>query len=425
MHAAQHVGTVIVPLNDRLHERELARQLEHADPAWLVYDDEHAETAGALVARLGNIRAVEATRELQGMPAAPAPLPERIDLSQPHSIIYTSGTTGAPKGVLLTNGNHLASATASIARLGCTSEDSWLSVLPLYHVGGLSILLRAAIVGMRVVLHARFDARAANRAIHSQEVTIVSLVPTMLSRMLDDAGGKPYPSTLRCALIGGGPASKWLLERARQAGVPAFPTYGLTETASQVCTATVEEAALCGGSAGRPLHGVELRIANPDLDGWGDILIRGPQVTPGYFRNPEITSRLLVGGWLHTGDVGHVDANGRLWVVGRSSDVIITGGEKVVPDEVEAVLTAHPQVLDAAVCGQDDAIWGQRVAAAVVLQAGVELDASRLQAWCRRFLAGFKVPRQFEVVAALPRTASGKLRRHRLRERAPGDEKGG
>jgi fatty-acyl-CoA synthase len=153
-------------------------------------------------------------------------------------------------------------------------------------------------------------------------------------------------------------------------------------------------------------------------------LIRGPQVTPGYFRNPEITSRSLVGGWLHTGDFGHVDADGRLWVAGRRGDLIITGGEKVVPDEVEAVLTAHPQVVGAAVFGQDDAIWGQRVAAAVVLEAGAELDASRLQGWCRRFLASFKVPRHFEVVAALPRTASSKLRRYRLRERATGDETG-
>jgi len=419
VHAAQHVGAVIIPLNDRLHQRELSAQLEHADPACLVYDDEHAELAGALAARQGHIRAVHAYRGWQDLPAAPGPLPERLVLPQLHSVIYTSGTTGSPKGVMLTNGNHLASATASMARIGCTRHDCWLSVLPLYHVGGLSILLRAALGGMGVVVHARFEARAANRAIHEQGVTIVSLVPTMLARMLDDAEGRPYPSTLRCALLGGGPAPPQLQERARQAGLPVFPTYGLTETASQVCTATADDAVRHGGSAGRSVDGVDLRIAGPDPEGWGDILIRGPQVTPGYFRDPRLTSRTIVGGWLHTGDLGRVDADGRLWVAGRRDDVIITGGEKVVPDEVEAVLTAHPQVVDAAVFAQRDAIWGQRVAAAVVLELGAALDASQLEVWCRRLLAGFKVPRHFDFVAALPRTASGKLRRYRLRDPGP------
>jgi O-succinylbenzoic acid--CoA ligase len=287
--------------------------------------------------------------------------------------------------------------------------------MPLCHVGGLSIPLRAALHGFAVMLTGRFDAVAVARVLHTQRVTLLSMGPTMLVRLLEAAGAAPFPLGLRCALIGGGGCSTDLIARARACGLPAVPTYGMTEAASQICTADADDVTTAPGSVGRPLAGLDLRVLAPDAAGWGQIAVRGPQITAGYFRNADATAHAFEAGWLQTGDVGRVDTTGRVWVLGRGTDLIVTGGEKVVPDEVEAVLATHPSVQEAAVYGVPDPLWGQRVAAAVVLRRGAELEVADLQAWCRGRVAGFKVPRQFQAVTMLPRTASGKVQRHLLR----------
>ena len=415
IHAAQQLGVALVPLNDRLQTDELAAQVLNADPAWLLYDDEHAEPAHALCARVPALRPVGAAGDLGRLPASRGALPDHVDPQALHSIIYTSGTTGAAKGVVLTNANHYASATASMQRLGQHADDVWLSPLPLYHVGGLSIPLRAALGGFAVMLMRRFDADAVDRALRTQRVTLLSLVPTMLVRLLDAAGDARVPPGVRCALIGGGGCPPDLIARARAHGIPAVPTYGMTEAASQICTADADDIATAPGSVGRPLAGLDLRVLDPDATGWGQIAVRGPQITPGYFRNTEATAHAFDGGWLRTGDIGRVDDAGRVWVLGRGADLVVTGGEKVVPEEVEAALATHPSVQEAAVYGVPDPLWGERVAAAVVLRPGAELAPADLRAWCRRRVAGFKVPRQFQVVPTLPRTASGKVQRHLLR----------
>ena len=193
-----------------------------------------------------------------------------FDLQAWHSIVYTSGTTGRPKGAILTYGNHWWSAVASALNLGLLADDSWLACLPLFHVGGLSILLRSVICGMTAVVQSRFDAAEVNRAIDEHGVSIVSVVSTMLDRMLTERGGRPYPSSLRCVLLGGGPAPLPLLERATAAGVPVVQTYGLTETASQVVTLAPEDALSKLGSAGKPLMGSEIRVERRrrDLRQW-------------------------------------------------------------------------------------------------------------------------------------------------------------
>jgi O-succinylbenzoic acid--CoA ligase len=271
--------------------------------------------------------------------------------------------------------------------LGLDPAERWLCVMPLAHVGGLSILIRSVIYATTVVLHDRFETEAVLRALSDpdERITIVSLVPTMLARLLD--AGLRNPPTLRWALLGGGPIAPALLGQAAEAGVPVAPTYGMTEACSQIAT------------FGYALPGVELITSE------GEILVRGPIVAPG---------ALSEDGWLHTGDLGDLDERGRLAIVGRTADTIVTGGENVAPAEVEAALLEHPAVADAGVFAQPDPEWGEAVIAAVVLANGAAATEDQLREHCASRLARFKVPKRFEFRESLPRGESGKLLRREL-----------
>ena len=419
IHAAPRCGVVLVPLNTRLAPAELAWQLADSGANLLLHDDAHAQVAtglGTIPCR--SLAAVAA----QGPAASEAGATASLALDVPHTIIYTSGTTGRPKGAPLTVGNHWWSATASALNLGLHADDRWLAVLPLFHVGGLAIVLRGAIYGMPVVLHERFDPAAALAAIDHEGVTIASVVAVMLQRMLALRGDRPLPPHFRCALLGGGPAPRPLLETCAARGVPVVQTYGMTETASQAATLAPADALRKLGSAGQPLLPLELRIVTADRDAVpgevGEICVRGPMVTPGYHNNPVASAAAFVDGWFHTGDLGYLDAEGFLYVVERRSDLIISGGENIYPAEVEAVLLAHPAVSEVGVVGVPDARWGQVPVAAIVVAAGHAPDralAAEVLAFCRARLAAYKCPRSVHFCAALPRTASGKLRRAELR----------
>src|SRR3954469_121378 len=306
-------------------------------------------------------------------------------------VLHPSGTTAAPKPVELTYGNFRASAAAAQANLPIGPEDRWLCVLPLFHVGGLSILTRTAFYGASAIVHERFDAEAVRESLESGEATVVSLVATMLRR-LRGAGLERAPG-LRAALVGGGPVPRDLLEWGRDVGLPLLQTYGMTETCSQIATAAA------GSDAARPLPGVEIRIGER-----GEILVRGPMASRGALGDD---------GWLHTGDRGRLDEEGFLHVEGRLKDVIVTGGENVAAAEVEEALVAHPAVADAAVVGRPDPEWGEAVTAFVVVD-GARVDDAELVAWCRERLAGYKLPRAIVRVDELPRTDSGKLLKGRL-----------
>jgi o-succinylbenzoate---CoA ligase len=323
---------------------------------------------------------------LSGKPLAEAHEPAPADIA---TLMFTSGTTAGPKPVGLSYDNWLWNALGSALALGLDPEERWLCPMPLAHVGGLSIQLRSAIYATTVVLHERFDTELALRALMdpAQRVTLVSLVPTMLARLLD--AGLRDPPTLRRVLLGGGPIVPALLTRAARAGVPVSPSFGMTETCSQVAT------------DGFALLGSELRI---DAD--GELLVRGRAVAAGALGDD---------GWLHTGDLGAFDASGRLTIVGRRADTIITGGENVAPAEVEAVLLEHPAVADAAVLGRPDPEWGEAVVAQVVLRDGGEADADDLRGHCAARLAPFKVPKSYEAVTEVPRGVTGKLLRRQLR----------
>jgi O-succinylbenzoic acid--CoA ligase len=409
-HALARLGAVMVPLNTRLVPREAAWQLADCRAPVVVCDAAHADLASG-AARASGARALPLT-ELDAAAEADVPLARHLDLSAAQGIIYTSATSGRPKGALLSFGNHWWNAVGSALNLGLRPDDRWLAPLPLHHVGGLAILWRSVICGIPAVIHDRFDPDAANAAIDAGGVTIASVVSTMLQRMLDARGDRPYPPRLRCVLLGGGPASEALIERCLALRVPVAPTYGLTEAASQVTTLLPDEVRRKLGSSGRPLPPVEVRVDD------GEILVRGPTVMLGYADRPEQTAQVLRDGWLCTGDLGRVDDDGYLYVLDRREDLIVSGGENVYPAEVEAALVQHPGITDAGVVGLPDPEWGQAVAAAVVPRLGARLDEASVRAFCAGRLAGYKVPRHVWIVDELPRAPGGKLLRRELRARA-------
>ncbi len=310
------------------------------------------------------------------------------DLNGAALVVYTSGTTGGPKGVRLTTGNLEAAARASVSHLDHGPTDTWLAAMPLHHVGGISILVRSAYVGGAVLLQEGFHASEFAKALRG-EVTMASVVPTMLHRLLETDPG-PYRG-LRAVLVGGGPITPGLLERAAEAGLPVLPTYGMTETFGQVAT-------LRPGSSlehrAHPLPGVEIRI-----DEERRIAVRGPQVSPGYLGEPDRKSD-----WLETGDLGEIDEEGALRVLGRADTVIITGGENVDPARVESRIEEHPAVDDVLVIGLPDAEWGEVIAC---LYSGTALP-DELRAWLGQRLPGHMIPREWKAVGAIPRTPLGK-----------------
>jgi O-succinylbenzoic acid--CoA ligase len=434
MYAVARAGCVLVPLNLRLADAELTWQLQDCGARRLLVDGANRWRGMALAARLsmGSEASSEAL-ELNVIPLEEldvfAPNDSgsertgaRFDLAATHSVLYTSGTTGRPKGALLTFGNHLWNATASALNLGLMPDDRWLACLPLFHAGGLAIVWRSVIYGIPIVVHESFDPVRVNQAIDEEGVTIVSVVANTLQRMLDERGVRPYPASLRCVLLGGGPASEPLLRRCVQLGVPVVQTYGLTETASQVVTLDPRDALRKIGSAGKPLFGTELRIVSDSGEecspgAAGEIVVRGPSVTPGYLNRTEATAAALRDGWLHTGDIGCLDDDGYLYVLDRRDDLIVSGGENVYPAEVESVLESHADVREAGVYGRGDERWGQAVMAVVVPRAAATTSPEELIAFCRERLAGYKTPIQVEFAAALPRNAAGKLLRRALADR--------
>ena len=421
IHATARIGAILVPLNIRLTPPELIWQIERSGSEVIVHDTETAELVTSLA--LTDLRLLPAEKLLTGTSPAerPALLSGAFDMERTQAIVFTSGTSGKPKGAMLTFANHFFSALASAYRLGVLPGDRWLCCLPLYHVGGLAIILRSCLYGTAVVLHQRFDEAAISSSLDRDGVTLISLVPTMVYRLLQFRTNLPWPSSLRHVLVGGAAASLDLLQACHAAGIPVSTTYGLTEAASQVATMLPGDAAKKPGSVGHPLLFTTVTIK--DADGRslpagevGEIVVNGPTVMRGYVGDPEGTANLLRDGQLFTGDVGYVDADGDLWVLQRRHDIIVSGGENVYPAEVEDILMQHPAVEEACVVGMADEEWGHRVAAAIVSRESDRATTADLLAFCRARLAGYKLPRHIVFVESLPRTSSGKVRRSAVAE---------
>ena len=314
-------------------------------------------------------------------------------IDAPRLVVMSSGTTGAPRPIELTAGQLVFSAMGSTLRLGHALDDRWLLCLPPHHVGGASILLRAAWAATSVVLHRQFDPSRVARALDGGEVSLVSLVPEMLARVLDARPTQPFSPKLRAILLGGDAAPEALLARGREIGAPIAVTWGMSETASQATTRFAGDLDRPAGDAGPPLA-----FARVDADG-GRLVVRGPIAAAG----------------VQTRDRGTFD-DGRVRILGRADDTIVTGGENVDPAAVEMTLLTHPGVAEAAVAAVADPRWGQRPAAWLVAAQppSPRPDRTSLEAWCRARLPGFAVPAHFTWCDSLPRTALGKLRRSAL-----------
>jgi O-succinylbenzoic acid--CoA ligase len=374
VHALMKLGAVLLPLGPKMTEEEHAAVVAVEEPALDLGDP-------------GELTQTEADLPLLG----------EHDMDDVACRLLTSGSAGLPHPVGLTYGNFLWSAVGSSFNIGVQPEDRWLCCLPLSHVSGLGIVMRSVIYGTAAVLHEGFDVDRVAAALAEDRISVVSLVATMLTRLLEVGADLSGP---RAVLIGGGPVPEEALEEAIGRSATVVQTYGLTETCSQVTTLAPGEARRKLGSAGRPLLTTHLRIQD------GEILVQGPTVAPGHAD---------ADGWLHTGDLGRIDEEGFLYVEDRIDDMIVSGGENVVPAEVEKVLLRHPEVADAAVVGREDPEWQQAVTAIVVLEDGSAVTPDELRHHCAEALAGFKVPKRVELAAALPRTPSGKLMRRALR----------
>ena len=413
--ALMRLGAVIVPLNTRLTADELKWQFANSDCRLLICERDGEARARALtdaVLVFPGVSSLAATDETDA--------PATIDLDSDFAIIHTSGTSGRPKAAVLTYNNIFQSALGSAFRLGVLPDDRWLCILPLYHVGGLSIILRSLIYGTAVELMPakHFDAAAVNRLLAERPISLISLVPTMLSRLLD-AKIQPWNPRLRLVLLGGEATPVALVSRCIEAGIPIAPSYGLSEAASQVATATPDLLQTKPASVGKPLLFTELRVldergddAAPGMP--GEIIVRGPQLMRGYYNDPAATKNALRSGWLHTGDIGYLDDDGDLVVLQRREDLIVSGGENIYPAEVENALREHPAVEEVIVIGLQDAKWGQRVAAAIQMGEGRSASEDEISAFAREKLASYKVPRDIRFVSSFPRTSSGKIIRRDL-----------
>ena len=411
---AMRLGLTFVPLNIRMTSTEIDFQLRQTACDWLL---PYGTTDQLRDLREKNHRILTLSDKLKKKAKIP---PATVDLENPFFIVHTSGTSGQPKGAVLTYGNVFYSAMASAYRIGHLPDDKWLCVLPLYHVGGLSIIIRAVLYGITVDLRQKFDVDEVNHALTHENITLVSFVPTMLYRLLE-ARKEAWSPKLRLVLLGGAAASPELMQRCIDEGIPVATTYGMTEAASQIATTLPGDAVRKPGSVGKPLMFTQVRIVDEnDKDvptgEYGEIIVKSPTVMKEYYGNPDATAKTLRNGWLHTGDIGYLDADGDLFLVQRRSDLIVSGGENVYPAEVEAALRQHPAIKEVAVVGIPDAEWGQKVAAAIVLHDGQSLTENEVEYHARQHLAGYKIPRLIKFVDELPQTASGKIQRPQVVE---------
>ncbi|GAA1892158.1 long-chain-fatty-acid--CoA ligase [Asanoa iriomotensis] len=409
-------GLVAVPMNPLLKAAEAAHILADSGARAVVAGDlSAAAVEGAGVPVLNPDR--------PDYLGAPAPLPWAASTNADDTavIIYTSGTTGRPKGAELSHFQLYLNCSLSGDRFDTRPDDVSLAVLPFFHVYGLSSVVNVAIrLGGTLVAVPRFDVELVLDALHDHRVSVLAGVPTMYHALLHaDTGGRDL-SALRIGSCGGASMPEAVLKGVEEKfGITVLEGYGLSETGSTATmNPSVDDRRI--RSIGRPIWGVDVRVAAPDggevpVGEVGELLVRGHVVMKGYHADPAATAAAIQDGWLHTGDLGHRDADGFLYVVDRIKDLIIRGGFNVYPREVEEVLYGHPAVAEAAVVGRPDERLGEEIVAVVALRADV--DPAELIAYCREHLADYKCPREVRVLDVLPKSATGKLLKRELRDR--------
>lgn len=426
-------GLVLVPLSWRLSPHELSEQLRQADPALLLIEEEFLSLGAEACARLVQPPATSSlgSRGVEARVPAPArrldePVVHRaVQDDDPLLIVFTSGTLGTAKGAVLTHSNCFWTNLALSRTAEIRSSDVVLAVMPQFHVGGWNVQpLLAWWTGATVVLERTFDPGRVLQLIEDRRITTTMGVPANYLFLAEhSAFASTDLSSLTHAIVGGAPMPEPLLRTWHARGVALTQGYGLTEAAPNVLCLPDEDARTRVGMAGKPYPHVEVAVADPvtsellEGEATGELLVRGPGVFAGYFREPELTADTLRGGWLHTGDLVQRDSEGFYRVVDRIKDIFISGGESVSPAEVEGVLFGHPAVADVAVIGVPDSRWGESGVAWVVTRAGVATDERALLDWCEGRLARFKRPRTFCFVPELPRSSSAKVMRRILAER--------
>ncbi|KAA9012714.1 o-succinylbenzoate--CoA ligase [Niallia endozanthoxylica] len=415
--ALQLLGVRAVILNNRLTADELIWQIRDSNSVFLLSEERFLEKLSNISDSLPDLPIFK-KEELAETPIEGPLIIDEIELDDICTIMYTSGTTGYPKGVIQTYGNHWWSATGSALNLGLHENDCWLCTVPLFHISGYSILMKSIIYGMKIVLHERFDVNETLNDIRKEQVTIMSVVSTTLTMILDYLQEERLPKSFRCMLLGGGPASLPLLERCVKKDIPVFQTYGMTETSSQIVTLSPEDSFRKLGSAGKPLFPSQLKIMQDGREAManepGEIVVKGPNVTPGYLNREKDNRKDFQDGWLHTGDIGYVDEDDFLFVLDRRSDLIISGGENIYPAEIEGVLTSHSAIKDAGVIGRQDDKWGEIPVAFLVKKAPV--SETDIMDFCKEKLAKYKIPKKIYFIDEIPRNASKKILRRELRK---------
>ncbi|MGE5338457.1 MAG: acyl-CoA synthetase [Gemmatimonadota bacterium] len=428
--ACARLGALFMPLNWRLAAPEHRERLLDCPPAVLVVEDGFVAQTVANEDTLPPMTRVAIGSAPEGWitydallaRAGSAARDATVTPQLPLLVCHTSGSTGQPKGVLLTQGALIANAANSVALHDMTAEDRILTNLPLFHVGGLNNQTTPALqAGATVVLHSKFDPVTTFDAIEQERITLTVLVPTQLTMMMALPRWQSADfSSLRMITTGSTIVPEHIIRAVHARGVPLVQIYGLTETCPIAAYLRAEDAVRKAGSTGRAAPHCELRVVDGDdrdvaPGARGEILIRGANVMVGYWKQPQATAAALAGGWFHSGDIGHFDTDGFLWVDGRAKDMIISGGENIAPAEIENVLLECPDVAEVAVVGRPDANWGEVVVAVIAPKAGRRLTSERVLALLDGRIARYKHPRQVLVVGELPKTALGKVRKEDVR----------
>jgi len=404
--AVARLGALLVPLNFRLAPPEWDAVLADCTPRCVIHDAVWSSAARDLARRHGLV--AHGMDAPDGTMVRSLPAPAR-SAHLPVLLVYTSGTTGAPRGAVHTQGNLQANMAIAAQVQGMTPADTVATALPLFHVGGLCIqTLPALYAGACVILHARFDAGALLECIATDKPTLTLVVPAVMKALTEHpAWASTDLSCLRAAWAGSSTLPQALVDAFHARGLPVCNVYGATETGPFSIALDERRAITHTGTCGWPAPGVEARLANAK-DGVGEVLLRAPNIVRHYWPDvPAVDAK----GWFHSGDLAQVAADGSWRIVGRAKDMIISGGENIYPAEIENALAAHPDVAECAVVGVADARWGEAVVAAVVPRDGCTLDVQALQGWLGQRVARYKLPRRYVALAALPRTALGKVQK--------------
>ncbi|MET9426604.1 MULTISPECIES: long-chain fatty acid--CoA ligase [unclassified Streptomyces] len=423
--AAGVLGGVFVPLNTRLAAAEIDYQLHDSGARVLVYAPGHQDVVdGLATARPDTLLAVGPEYESRLAASSADPIDETVAGDDLCLIMYTSGTTGRPKGAMLTHANLTWNAVNVLIDQDLCADERALVAAPLFHAAGLSMLtLPVLLKGGSCVLADGFDPARALETIARHRITFMFGVPTMFDLMSRQPGWEAADlSSLRLLNCGGAPVPVPLIRAYERRGLVFQQGYGMTEAGPGVLFLDAEHAVSKAGSAGVPHFFSDVRVVRPDLTEVdtgevGEVVVRGPHVSPGYWGLPEETAATFAGGWLHSGDAARVDADGHVAIADRIKDMYISGGENVYPAEVESALLAHPDIAECAVVGVPDGRWGEVGLAVVVPRDGARIDPERVRAFLAPSLAKYKIPKSVVVVRELPRNASGKLLKHQLRTR--------